>query len=257
MVYQFSLPPLLLDADSQAAIPVVGENWNGEVETAFGSNDLFQFHASHDASRPPARRSFAAERPLTRCAAIVSSTPRIRQRPNGDGHREPYELIITYLDASRSPRRCTRKSTPPVPRPPGVMLAMLDPAIYSIPSSARLGVSRRRGVGIPRRINPHKYTRSERDAVLADADSLQTRVMDGYRGCSTPAPTTRHVLLPQAAQEISTAGLRMDRMVRRCHCQGLPTDPPLIVLANLGPIRTRKTGRPPVLPAKPDFRRGA
>jgi len=235
MVYQFSLPPLLLDAIHSGDTSVLA-NWMGELKLPSDRTTYFNFTASHDGiGVRPAEGLLPPERIDTLARIVSEHGGRIGMRANGDGTESPYELNITYLDAVADRRVVAlQEHAARFLATQALMLAMRGiPAIYFhslIGSPSDLAAVE--ASGIPRRINRHKYTRSELDAVLADADSLQRRVMDGYRRL-LDLRRQQLAFAPQAAQEmLDLPGDGWIGWVRRCHCQD-SDGPALIVLANL------------------------
>ncbi|WP_404304985.1 sugar phosphorylase [Neorhodopirellula lusitana] len=184
MVYQFSLPPLLLDAIHSGDSGVLAD-WMRSLNLPTDQTTYFNFTASHDGiGVRPAEGLVPPERINALAALVLDRGGKVGMRANGDGTESPYELNITYLDAvadrrSVSPAEHSRRFL----ATQAVMLSMRGiPAIYfhslvGSPSDIE-GVE---ASGIPRRINRHKYTVAELEAVLEPADSLQRRVFEGYQ----------------------------------------------------------------------------
>lgn len=184
MVYQFSLPPLLLDAVHSGETTVL-RDWLKTLKPPTRQTTFFNFTASHDGiGVRPLEGIVPAER-VERLAEIVRSHGgRVSTRSNADGTDSPYELNITYLDAiadsaSVTPAEHARRFLVTQ----AIMLSMQGvPAVYfhslvGTPND-QAGVE---ASGQNRRINRHKYDRDELEAVLSQPHSLQRRVFDGYR----------------------------------------------------------------------------
>lgn len=183
MVYQFSLPPLMLDAIHSGDTSVL-RDWMGTLQPPTPETTFFNFTASHDGIGVRPLEGIVPEDRVRRLAEVVRSQGgRVNTRRNADGSDSPYELNITYLDAvadrnTTSPQDHSRRFL----ATQAIMLSMQGvPAVYfhSLVGSGndREGV---RQSGQNRRINRHKYGRGELDAALSDAHSLQRRVFDGY-----------------------------------------------------------------------------
>lgn len=238
MVYQFSLPPLLLDAIHSGRTDVL-RDWLDSLELPSDQTTFFNFTASHDGI---GLRPVEGLLPPERIAALVEIAGRhggrVGMRTQADGSQSPYELNITYVDAvadrqqvlpSEHARRFLATQA--------VMLAMRGmPAIYfhSLVGSSNDQKAVQES-GIARRINRHKYTRQELDAALDDGDSLQRLVFDGYRQlldvrCRLPA------LDPSVPMEVlrDIPGDGMVGFVRRPQADSESAEAgPLTVLANL------------------------
>ena len=184
MVYQFSLPPLMLDAVHSGDTSVL-RDWLGTLKPPTDTTTFFNFTASHDGiGVRPLEGIVPPERVLKLADAVRAHGGKVNTRRNSDGTDSPYELNITYMDAIAD-----RSKVPPAEHSrrflatQAIMLAMQGvPAIYfhSLVGSPndQQGVEES---GQNRRINRHKYSRAELDAVLSKPDSLQRRVFDGYR----------------------------------------------------------------------------
>ena len=183
MVYQFSLPPLMLDAIHSGDTSVL-RDWMSTLQPPTKQTTFFNFTASHDGIGVRPLEGIVAENRVRNLAEIVRRQGgRDNTRRNADGSDSPYELNITYLDAVAD-----RNTTAPQDHArrflatQAIMLSMQGvPAVYvhSLVGSAndQEGV---RQSGQNRRINRHKYNRGELDLALSDAHSLQRRVFDGY-----------------------------------------------------------------------------
>jgi len=103
MVYQFSLPPLLLEAMlSQDARPL--KRWLLDLEPAQPGTTYFNFTASHDGVGVRPLEGLIGE---DRFGQLVDAIRRrgglISTKRDADGTDTPYELNISYFDALSAP----------------------------------------------------------------------------------------------------------------------------------------------------------
>lgn len=184
MVYQFSLPPLLLDAIHSGDSSVL-RDWLASLELPSEQTTFFNFTASHDGIGVRPLEGIVPDQRVDKLVQIVRDHGgRVNMRTNTDGTESPYELNIAYIDAvanrsevpeSEHARRFLATQA--------IMLSIQGmPAIYfhslvGTPND-QAGVE---ASGQNRRINRHKYDRDELDAALSEPHSLQRRVFDGYR----------------------------------------------------------------------------
>ena len=231
MVYQFSLPPLLLDAIHSGETTVL-RDWLKTLKPPTERTTFFNFTASHDGiGVRPLEGIVPAERVAKLAEIVRSHGGRVNTRRNADGSDSPYELNITYLEAvadssSVSPAEHARRFL----ATQAIMLSMQGvPAVYfhSLVGSPndQAGVEES---GQNRRINRHKYDRVELEDALSDPHSLQRRVFDGYRRL-LEVRLAQPAFHPDAKQEvIELAGDGLVGLVRTA-----ATGEELAMLANL------------------------
>lgn len=101
MVYNFTLPPLLLHCFLQEDVTAL-RRWAGTLELPHPRTAFLNFSASHDGIGV---RPLEGIVPAADIAHLVRSVKanggRVSYRRNHDGTESPYELNITYLDALR------------------------------------------------------------------------------------------------------------------------------------------------------------
>jgi glycosidase len=174
MVYQFSLPPLLLDAIHHNDTSILRQ-WLTTLKLPSDQTTYFNFTASHDGVGVRPLEGIVPSERVERLAEIV--------RSHG-GRVTPYELNITYLDAVAD-----RDQTPPAEHSrrflatQAIMLSIQGiPAVYF---HSLVGTPNDQTAveasGQNRRINRHKYERDELESALRVPDGLQRRVFDGYQ----------------------------------------------------------------------------
>jgi sucrose phosphorylase len=202
MVYNFSLPPLTLDAFLRGDGSYLQE-WAKTLATGSRVTSFFNFLASHDGiGLLPAKGILTDEQVNDMIATVEERGGRIsyKSTPEGD---VPYEMNVNYLSAIAPPSL-------PDPQRAAVFLAsqsiMLSlggvPGIYyhSLIGSENWeeGVER---TGHNRTINRRKLDFDELSASLNEPDTLRNIVFEGYKGflrarASSPA------FHPSASQRI-------------------------------------------------------
>ncbi len=105
MVYQFSLPPLLLDAVHSGQTAVL-KDWLSTLAPPSDLTTFFNFTASHDGIGVRPLEGIVPQQRVQRLADIVRDHGGlVNTRRNSDGSDSPYELNITYLDAIADRRK--------------------------------------------------------------------------------------------------------------------------------------------------------
>jgi glycosidase len=205
MVYQFSLPPLILNAFHSGSARHLSE-WAATLEALSDTTTFFNFVASHDGVgvRPvegilnPSEAQSLVERTLAH-GGFVS------YKANADGTQSVYELNISYFDALSDPhaaepldlqaRRFLASQA--------IMLSMAGvPGIYVHSlfgsRSARASVEQ---TGRYRSINREKFHRSQLEQSLADPSSLRHKVFYPYLNLIRTRAAQR-AFHPNGAQQV-------------------------------------------------------
>ena len=187
MVYQFSLPPLVLHALARGDASYLTAWAAGLTGDLLSQQTTFyNFLASHDGVGvrpvegilPPEEVQWLAERTKAHGGHVSYKT-------NADGSKSPYELNISYFDALSDPQSAEPLEVQ-VRRfmvSQAIMLALRGvPAIYV----HSLFGSRNYPAGIEatgryRSINREKFRRADLEAALADPDDVRARVYTAYR----------------------------------------------------------------------------
>ena len=178
MVYQFSLPPLVLHA-IHSGDPRTLCRWAQSLSLPSCETTWFNFLASHDGiGLNPLRGILAESEILALVDKLQQEGALVNWKSNPDGTRSPYEINVTYMDAL-SGRGCSEER-----RQARFMLAHAlllafpgVPAIYiqSILGSRNdyEGVKR---LGYNRAINRQKYDENEISTQLDNPLSLRRKV---------------------------------------------------------------------------------
>lgn len=99
MVYNFTLPPLLLYSFLKEDASVLSD-WAKGLDLKSDSNTFLNFTASHDGiGVRPLEGILPAEEINLLVETVKNNGGRVSYRKNSDGSESPYELNITYVDA--------------------------------------------------------------------------------------------------------------------------------------------------------------
>ena len=103
MVYQFSLPPLLLHTFRTGDVTRLSA-WANTIERISDRITFFNFCASHDGIGVTPARGLLSEEEIDAMLKMVETHGgRISVKANSDGTYSPYEMNITYFDAITDP----------------------------------------------------------------------------------------------------------------------------------------------------------
>ena len=99
MVYQFSLPPLVLHAVHRQDVKALCQ-WAGSLALPSTHTTWFNFLASHDGiGLNPLRGILPESEILSLVDKLQQEGALVNWKNNPDGTRSPYEINVTYLDA--------------------------------------------------------------------------------------------------------------------------------------------------------------
>lgn len=244
MVYQFSLPPLLLDAFVNGDALYLRQ-WLDQLAPPPPGCTFFNFTASHDGIGVRPLEGLVPEQRLGNLVSAMRERGAfINTRRQSDGTDVPYELNITYVDAL-SPTKVDEPANVELHArrflcSQAVMLAM--PGVPAVYFHSMVGTQNDyQGVessGINRRINRHKYELSELNSELQRQDSLAQRIYVGYR--QLLSARNQPAFHPEAAisvlSDVPDGILAFTRVSR----DGLQQ---ILVAANFGPEEVRLSAR--------------
>lgn len=184
MVYQFSLPPLLLEAAlSEDAVPL--SEWLAKLEAAKPDTTYFNFTASHDGVGVRPLEGLIEPSRLDRLIESVKIRGgHVSTKRNSDGSDSPYELNITYLGALSNPGVDTPQDhARRFLATQAIMLALRGiPGVYfhSLVGTPN-DLAAVEATGIPRRINRRKFELHELSSAIDADGSTQQLVFRGYQ----------------------------------------------------------------------------
>lgn len=178
MVYQFSLPPLVLHAVHRQDVKALCQ-WAGSLVLASTKTTWFNFLASHDGiGLNPLRGILPESEILSLVEKLQQEGALVNWKNNPDGTRSPYEINVTYLDALSSQNSSDDERIARFILAHAVLLSFPGvPAVYiqSILGSRNdyEGVER---LGYNRAINRKKYGPGEIDLELSNINSLRHKI---------------------------------------------------------------------------------
>jgi sucrose phosphorylase len=205
LVYNFSLPPLVLDAFYRGKADRLTE-WTRNLSLPSTQVAFLNFLASHDGIGLNPVRGILREAEIE---ALVGEIRRrgglVSSRRNQDGSSSPYELNVNFLDALSEEAGSGRADVQidGFMTAQAMMLALAGiPAIYfhSLFGSRgwKDGVAQ---TGRNRSINRQKMTRRALEQELADPRSLRSKVFQRYERLLT-ARAASVALHPQSPQQV-------------------------------------------------------
>lgn len=185
LVYQFSLPPLTLDAIHRGDARHL-QRWAATLTTPGDQTTFFNFLASHDGiGVRPAEGILSPEEIQALVDRALAHGGFVSYKANPDGSQSPYELNINYFDALNDPAsdEPTARQVDRFMASQAILLAMAGvPGIYihSLLGSRGWpeGVQQ---TGRYRTINRQKFDRATLEAELADPASIRHQVFTRYR----------------------------------------------------------------------------
>ena len=182
MVYQFSLPPLLLDAFlNEDAVPL--KCWLKNLQGPPPGTTYFNFTASHDGIGVRPLEGHVDEDRLHRMVEKVRALGGAIGTRRANGVDSPYEMNVSYLSALTPDSGDRQYHVRRFLTSQAVMLALQGmPAIYfhSLVGTEN-DLQGMQESGIPRRINRRKFSLTELNERLNSAGSLSQLVFAGIR----------------------------------------------------------------------------
>ena len=178
MVYQFSLPPLVLHAVHRQDVNALCQ-WAGSLALPSTKTTWFNFLASHDGiGLNPLRGILPETEILSLVEKLQQEGALVNWKNNPDGTRSPYEINVTYLDALSAQNSSDEERISRFILAHAVLLSFPGvPAVYiqSILGSRNdyEGVER---LGYNRAINRKKYTAGQVDIELNNKQSIRHKI---------------------------------------------------------------------------------
>ncbi|NKE93034.1 alpha-amylase family glycosyl hydrolase [Pantoea agglomerans] len=178
MVYQFSLPPLVLHAIHTGSARALRQ-WASALDLSSNDTTFFNFLASHDGiGLNPARGILSEVEIVALVRDLALEGALVSYKNNPDGTTSPYEINVTYLDA------LNREDDDDATRLKRFLLAhailLVFPGVPAIYIQSILGGRNHydgvRAAGHNRAINRQKYDLQQMEADLAGGNWLRQQV---------------------------------------------------------------------------------
>jgi len=178
MVYQFSLPPLVLHAIHTGSARALRQ-WASSLDLSSNDTTFFNFLASHDGiGLNPARGILSEVEIVALVRDLALEGALVSYKNNPDGTTSAYEINVTYLDALNS------EADDDATRLKRFLLAhailLVFPGVPAIYIQSILGGRNHydgvRAAGHNRAINRQKYDLQQIEAALAGDDWLRQQV---------------------------------------------------------------------------------
>ena len=207
MVYQFPLPPLVLNALHNGNGSALTK-WASELPQTGKETTFFNFLASHDGiGLNPIRGIIPEEEILAMVEDLKKEGALVNYKKNPDGSESPYEINVTYMDALNKQSDDDEIRVKRFLVAHSILLTLPGvPAVYiqSVLGSRNDydGVSK---TGMNRSINRQKYNLTEIEQELANSDSLRSKV---FSELTTIIQSRKNEALfhPNAAMEVIDLG---------------------------------------------------
>lgn len=219
MVYQFSLPPLVLHAVHSQDVSTLSQ-WAASLALPSTKTTWFNFLASHDGiGLNPLRGILPESEILSLVEKLQTEGALVNWKNNPDGTRSPYEINVTYLDALSTRESHDSERIARFILAHAVLLSFPGvPAVYiqSILGSRNDYDSVER-LGYNRAINREKYAAGQIDCALEDKNSLRYQV---YSALSQLIVLRRaeKAFHPDSDAYFSTSGKHVLKIVRVADC---------------------------------------
>lgn len=184
MVYNFTLPPLLLHT-MRTGNAVALREWMNTLSTPSDQTSFFNFTASHDGIGVRPLEGILSDEELDALVEHVQARKgRVSYKTNTDGSQSPYELNIAYVDAVADPKMPSEVRAKQFLVSQAIMLTMAGlPAIYIhslIGTHNDLeGLER---LGYNRAINRPKLQVEQVEDALNTPGFFRRDVFEGYAG---------------------------------------------------------------------------
>lgn len=183
MVYNFTLPPLLMHSLHQQDVGVLTQ-WAQSLVMPSDQTCFFNFTASHDGVGVRPLQGIVSDQEINALAEIAKSHGGfVSMRDNGDGTQSPYEINCNYFDFATCPDETDDLRVQRFLLTQSVMLTM--PGVPGIYYHSILGSQNdREGAiqsGINRRINREKLDYKQLTGELASAESIRAQVFARYK----------------------------------------------------------------------------
>lgn len=183
MVYQFSLPPLVLYSFVEENASKLSQ-WAEEISAPTDRTTFFNFLASHDGIGVRPAEGILTENEIKNlCQITREKGGAVKYKNDGDGDRSPYELNITYVDAIIDENEPLSIQVDKFMASQAILLSFKGvPGIYihSLLGSRNFyeGVEK---TGMKRKINREKLDLNNLEKELENSNTLRHKIFYRYK----------------------------------------------------------------------------
>jgi glucosylglycerate phosphorylase len=226
MVYNFTLPPLLLYSFISGDTTILNQ-WAQTLNTPSSETTFFNFTASHDGIGVRPLEGIVPPEEMEKIVEVVlANNGRVSYKRNSDGSESPYELNLTYVDAflwkeggAEDPLHAARFLA-------SQAIQMVLPGVPAVYIHSLLGshnwIDGVQQTGRARTINREKLLADDIIKELDDRDSFRYRVFSGYRHL-LQIRRAQAAFHPNADFEIMDIHTGLFLVVRKCPDQTIYT----------------------------------
>jgi sucrose phosphorylase len=223
MVYNFTLPPLLLYTFTTGNTDLFSQ-WAGGLHAPSEATTFFNFTASHDGIGVRPLEGILSDAQIEAIIAHVRVCGgEVSSKRNSDGSSSPYELNVTYVDAMGTDRH---RGTPMHARRflASQAIALALPGVPAVYIHSLLG-SRNWKAGVQqtgrnRTINRQPLDADRIAAALNSSERFRATIFNGYR-TMLAARRREPAFHPNAVFEVLSLGSHIFGLCRRCREQAV------------------------------------
>lgn len=215
MVYNFTLPPLLLHAFTTQDASFLSD-WAKTLYLEAPDTTFFNFTASHDGIGVRPLEGILEQQEIDRLVSLVKAhNGQVSYKNNPDGSESPYELNITYVDAILAGEKTFQMEKFMASQAVQYVLPGVPATYIHSLLGSRNWLAGVRRTDRARSINREKLDLQQVEAELGDSASLRANIFQAYcrliqTRCQQPA------FHPKAGFEIKDAGPRVFAIQRSC-----------------------------------------
>jgi sucrose phosphorylase len=218
MVYNFTLPPLLLYSFVQEDATLLSQ-WAGNLKLESEATTFFNFTASHDGIGVRPLEGVLPPSAIDDLARLVkSSGGKVSYKQNTDGSQSPYELNITYVDAILGAAGSQQTEKFLASQAVSYVLPGVPATYIHSLLGSRNWIDGVAQTGRARTINREKLDMSVITAQLNDPRSFRARIFFAYRHL-IETRVRQPAFHPNAAFEIIQLDPRLFIIRRFCETQ--------------------------------------
>ncbi|MEN8245368.1 MAG: sugar phosphorylase [Thermodesulfobacteriota bacterium] len=226
MVYNFTLPPLLLHAFTTQDASFLSD-WARTLHLEAPDTTFFNFTASHDGIGVRPLEGILETKEIDRLISLVEvHNGQVSYKTDHDGSKSPYELNITYVDAILANEKGMAAQKFMASQAIQYVLPGVPATYIHSLLGSRNWVEGVRQTGRARSINREKLNLLQVETELNDAASFRAKIFQAY-GRLMKIRRKQPAFHPKAGFEILDVGSKVFAVTRYCHEQEI------VVLTNI------------------------